>query len=101
MVNGEVEQLPVGNVTLEILFDPSGHVRSPISDDEIVERAVLVQALAGREVTLLTYDTGQSTRARAAGLTVIKLSKDLGSEPDGTPQGSSKTKVPAQTAPTS
>jgi hypothetical protein len=29
--------------------------------------------MAGRSVTLLTYDTGQSTRARATGLKVIKL----------------------------
>jgi hypothetical protein len=29
--------------------------------------------LAGREVTLLTYDTGPSTRARSAGPRVLKL----------------------------
>lgn len=37
--------------------------------------------LAGRPVTLVTFDTGQSTRARAAGLFVIKLKKPMGDEP--------------------
>ena len=57
---------------MELLFDPSGHVRLPRADDEIVDRALTVQTLAGRPVRLLTYDTGQSTRARAAGLSVHK-----------------------------
>jgi hypothetical protein len=37
--------------------------------------------LAGREVTLLTYDTGQSMRARMAGLPVLKFTKPLEEEP--------------------
>jgi hypothetical protein len=39
-----------------------------------------IEALADRRVTLLTYDTGQSTRARNAGLQVVKLSQDIGEE---------------------
>jgi rRNA-processing protein FCF1 len=69
-------------VTIELLFDPPGHIRLPINDDEIVDRALAVEPLAGRNVTLLTYDTGQSTRARNAGLQVVKLRKDLGEEPE-------------------
>jgi hypothetical protein len=34
------------------------------------------------DVTLVTYDTGQCMRARAAGLHVKKLSKPLGEEPE-------------------
>lgn len=67
-----------GEVTMELLFDPPGHVRLPIADDEIIDRALAVQALAARDVLLLTYDTGQSTRARAAGLKVNKLRGDAG-----------------------
>jgi hypothetical protein len=48
-----------GEVTVELLFDPPGHVRLPINDDEIVDRALAVEPLAGRKVTLLTYDTGR------------------------------------------
>ena len=66
---------PSGEVTIEIVFDPPGHVRLTISDDEIIDRILAVEPLAGRQVTLLTYDTGQATRGRAAGLQVRKLDK--------------------------
>jgi predicted ribonuclease YlaK len=73
--------LPRGEVTIELIFDSPGHVRPPINDDEIVDRALAIQPLAGRDVTLLTYDTGQSTRARAAGLPVRKLTPPAKAEP--------------------
>jgi hypothetical protein len=72
-----------GEVNVEIVLDPPGHVRLPIADDEIIDRAVAIQALAAREVRLLTCDTGQHTRGRAAGLKVTKVpAKDPGPEPD-------------------
>jgi hypothetical protein len=58
-----------------------GHTRLPINDDEIIDRALAIATLADRNVTLLTYDTGQSTRARSAGLLVVKLRKEIGEEP--------------------
>ncbi|MFE7869448.1 PIN domain-containing protein [Micromonospora humida] len=61
--------------TVQILFDPPGHVRAPIADDEIVDRAVTVRSLAGRGVWLATIDTGMALRGRAAGLNVLKLDK--------------------------
>lgn len=64
------------DVTLELLFDPPGHVRLPIEDDEIIDRALSVEPLADRRVTLLTYDTGQSMRARNAGLHAVKFSQE-------------------------
>ncbi len=70
-----------GYVRMEIMFDPPGHVRLPINDDEIIDRALAIQPLVGRPVTVLTYDTGQSMRARAAGLTVKKLTQPIGDEP--------------------
>lgn len=72
--------IPRGEVTIELVFDPPGHVRLPINDDEIIDRVMAVQPLAAREVTLLTYDTGQSTRARNAGLPVRKLAQPAKSE---------------------
>ncbi len=66
---------PRGEVTIQIIFDPPNHRRLPINDDEIVDRAVACQLFA-EKVTIVTYDTGQSTRARAAGLQVMKLSHD-------------------------
>jgi len=76
--------IPRGEVTIELVFDPPGHVRLPINDDEIIDRALMIQPLAGRGVALLTYDTGQSTRARSAGLRVHKLTRPIGYEPKKT-----------------
>jgi hypothetical protein len=45
-----------------LVFDPLGHVRLLSNDDEIIDRALAIEPLADRKVTLLTYDTGQSTR---------------------------------------
>lgn len=70
-----------GQITIEVLFEPPGHERLPIADDEIVSRALTAEARAGRHVRVVTYDTGQSTRARHAGLAVFKLSTDPGPEP--------------------
>ena len=74
--------IPRGEVSVEVLFDPPGHVRLPINDDKIIDRALAVEPLAARYVTLVTYDTGQCMRARAAGLHAKKLSKPLGEEPE-------------------
>ncbi|MFC7261496.1 PIN domain-containing protein [Streptomyces lutosisoli] len=77
--DGEVH----GEVNVEIVLDPPGHVRLPIPDDEIIDRAAAIQPLAARDVRLLTCDTGQHTRGRAAGLKVTKVpAKDPGPEPD-------------------
>ena len=67
--------IPRGEVTVEILFDPPSHQRLPINDDEIIDRAVVMKGLPGRPVTMITYDTGQTMRARAACLEVLKLSE--------------------------
>ncbi|MEU2726841.1 PIN domain-containing protein [Streptomyces griseoviridis] len=77
-----------GQVSVEIVLDQPGHVRLPIADDEIIDRAVAIQSMASRPVRLLTCDTGQHTRGRAAGLEVTKIpAKDPGPEPDWASQG--------------
>nr|WP_240974267.1 PIN domain-containing protein [Nonomuraea sp. FMUSA5-5] len=68
------------DVTVEIVLDPPGHTRLPINDDEIIDRAKAIEPLAARALTLLTYDTGQATRGRQAGLRVIKLRTELAAE---------------------
>jgi len=73
--------IPRGEVTVEVVLDPPGHTRLPLPDDEIIDRALSTQTLASRAVTLVTYDTGQSMRARAAGLRAIRLVNPLGPEP--------------------
>jgi len=80
ILNPKKHMPPRGEVTFQIVFDSRGHQRMPINDDEIVDRCLVCQPFAGN-LTVITYDTGQSTRARAAGLKVNKLSHDLGQEP--------------------
>ncbi|MGA5035516.1 hypothetical protein ACPCA8_00500 [Streptomyces capoamus] len=46
-----------------------------------MDRALALKPLSGREVTVLTYDTGQAARARVAGLRDVKLSMPVGDEP--------------------
>lgn len=82
-----------GPVLMDILYDPPRHERLPINDDEIIDRALAAQSTAGSPVTLLTYDTGQAARARRAGLTVNKLTKPLGDEPEDT-RGKKQTRRP-------
>lgn len=65
-------ELPSGEIWLEVLFDQPGHVRLSINDDEIVDRALAVQILSGKDLTFLTYDTNQALRARHAGLSHVR-----------------------------
>ncbi|CBG71177.1 hypothetical protein SCAB_41041 [Streptomyces scabiei 87.22] len=87
----------LGRVNVEIVLDPPGHVRLDRPDIEIIDRTVAIQGLAGREVRLLTCDTSQHTRGRAAGLPVTKMAtKDPGDEPDWSAPDRSGTGVRAQ-----
>jgi hypothetical protein len=65
--------IPRGEITIELVFDPPGHVRLPINDDELIDRALAIKHLSGRQVTFLTDDTGQAFRARAERLRVVEL----------------------------
>ncbi|MEU7802515.1 hypothetical protein AB0B10_24970 [Micromonospora arborensis] len=67
-------------MSVEVLLDPPGHVRLASNDDEIVDRVVAVQALAGRPVRLVTYDTKMAMRARHVGLRVHRLEQPEGEE---------------------
>lgn len=84
-----------GGVILDLLFDPPGHVRLPINDDEIIDRALAAQSLAGTRLTLLTFDTSQAARARNAGLPVSKLTIPIGEEPADT-RGRKAKQAPAE-----
>lgn len=81
--------IPRGEITAEVVLDPKRHRRLPIADDEIVDRALAIQGIAGQTVHLVTFDTGMAMRARAAGLTVHKrdVTKGLTDQPDSCPTG--------------
>jgi hypothetical protein len=74
-----------GPVVMELILDPPGYVRLPTDDDEIVDRAQSIGALTESRVTLITFDTGQSLRARNADLRVVKLTKPQSEEDDPGP----------------
>jgi len=73
--------MPREKVTIEVLFDDVHHIRLDDNDDEIIDRALAVQAYAGLPVRLLTMDTSMALRARMLDLRVAKPTKDLGDEP--------------------
>jgi hypothetical protein len=68
-------------VTVDVVLDPPRHVRLAINDDEIIDRSVTYQRTSAILTTLLTYDTGQSMRARDQGLQVKRLSQVPAPEP--------------------
>lgn len=61
-----------GAIWFDVILDPPGHAAQADADAEIIDRAVAAQILAGREVTLLTYDTSQTFRARNAGIARVR-----------------------------
>lgn len=70
---GTVRPLGSSGTQVEVVPDPLRHERLPRNDDEIVERAAVIQSTAGRPVHLITIDTGMLLRARAAGLQTHRL----------------------------
>ena len=78
----------LGPVTMELLFDPPDHERLPDNDAEIVDRALAVQILSGREVTMVTYDKSMALRARHQGLKDLWLSHPPAPQPTGQAQTS-------------
>jgi len=63
----------------EIVLDPPHHTRLSNTDDEIIDRAATISAIAGRDVHLITYDTGMLMRARGAGLFPHRPTSEAGS----------------------
>jgi hypothetical protein len=58
----------------EVMEDEPEHLRLPNNDDEVVARAcALQQAVAPAEVTVITFDNGMRTRAKAWKLKAAKL----------------------------
>jgi hypothetical protein len=87
----EHQGIPRGEVSMELLLDPPQHIRLPNNDDEIIDRTLAAQSLAGSPVTLLTYDTSQSFKARAAGLPVRRLAMPTEVDPEPGPKRSGGT----------
>lgn len=90
----DVGGTPHDKVTIEVLFDDAHHVRLDDNDDEIIDRALALQAYARMPVRLLTMDTSMALRARMLDLRVLKPTKDIGDEPvKSEPKPTVKTKA--------
>ena len=66
-----IARIPGRQLTVEVFLDGAWHVRRPVNDDEIVERALTVGEITGREVALATGDYKMLYRASAAGLKAV------------------------------
>lgn len=60
--------------TAELLFDPVGHRHLDDPDSEIIERAVALKTISGRQVFIVTGDGNMQFMADVAGLDVVALS---------------------------
>jgi hypothetical protein len=60
--------LPGRATTAEVFLDDAWHVRRPVNDDEVVERAVTIREITGRSTLLVSGDYKMLYRAAAASL---------------------------------
>ena len=60
--------IPGRPVTVEVFGDGQWHVRRPVNDDEIIERAAAIGEITGQEVVLAAADYAMLYRAAAAAL---------------------------------
>ena len=75
------QHMPRGGVQLRVFYDDPAHRPLTDADEEIIDRAVAVQTLAGRPVQLVTMDTGMGLNARRSGLQVTKPSREIEEPP--------------------
>jgi hypothetical protein len=69
-------------VTIEILLDNRMHVRLPVNDAEIIDRALYLRSLfpTSRRIILISSDLSMQFRAEGAGLETRHVSRDLGED---------------------
>lgn len=60
--------IPGKTATIEVFLDDGWHVRRPVNDDEIVERAMTIREITGRSVLVVSGDYQMLYRADAAGV---------------------------------
>ena len=63
-------------VRIRLADEPRGHVRLPVTDDELARQATYYKSTSNGDLTLITRDRGMRVRAEAAGVTVLMLPRD-------------------------
>jgi PIN domain len=82
-----VSPLPGGRpVTVEVLTDDSWHVRRPVNDNEIIERALSVGDITGRNVLLAAADYSMLYQASSAGLKTALVDRPDEAADSATPE---------------
>lgn len=82
--------LPGKQVTVEVFLDDPWHVRRPVNDDEIIERAQAIEAITGKAALLAAGDHAMLYRAAAAGLNAVLMPRqdeDAAAAADSSAQG--------------
>lgn len=74
-------EMPRGAVHLRVFYDDPAHRPLADPDAEIIDRAMAVQTLAGKDVRLMTMDTGMGLNARRVGLLVRKPAREIETPP--------------------
>jgi hypothetical protein len=71
--------------TMEILLDDPAHVRLPVNDAEIIDRAVDLRSLfpASPRVILVSGDLSMEFRAEGAGLETRHVARDVSGDEKG------------------
>lgn len=70
-----IARIPGRAVTAEVFLDGAWHIRRPVNDDEIIERALAIAEITGREVILAAADFAMLYRASAAGLKAVLVTR--------------------------
>ncbi|MEA2901508.1 MAG: hypothetical protein QOH36_1395 [Actinomycetota bacterium] len=74
---GRAAMLQQGAVSAEVLLDEPGRARLSDADDELVDQAVALHQLIGRDVYIVTSDVGMKYRAEGAGLHAVLRSEQI------------------------
>jgi hypothetical protein len=72
--------IPGRPVTVEVFLDGAWHVRRPVNDDEIIERALAVSEITGQAVLLAAADYAMLYRASAASLKAVLVPRPAGND---------------------
>jgi hypothetical protein len=74
-VNLKAPDGSTATTTLDVLMDPPDHARLTDTDSEVVRRAAYLRRMVGKQVSVVTWDTGMKFRARNARLQAIEPPK--------------------------
>ena len=79
-----IARIPGRAVTVEVFLDEAWHLRRPVNDDEIIERALAIGEITGQRVILAAADYSMLYRASATGLKAVLVPRPDHNDGDAT-----------------